>query len=174
MRVQAAVRCLNCPGKSLHLVDLLNAECLKQNDETYVWLCSFEVVSANFALGGLFMQQTRLCDGGLRAPCISSLPLYTSLRVNFQLNTNGPSAGPTLGDLMTPGTGDAGQNRLAGLGFGLPTARLTARYFGGNLELVNLPGYGVDAFLNLRHLEDWEWQEGPELQHPVMQVANAN
>ena len=28
----------------------------------------------------------------------------------------------------------------AGLGFGLPLSRLYARYFGGDLRLVNMPG----------------------------------
>lgn len=51
--------------------------------------------------------------------------------------------------------------KLAGLGFGLPLSRLFARYFGGELALQNMPGYGVDAFLtlkNLVHLSD-EWNE---------------
>jgi [3-methyl-2-oxobutanoate dehydrogenase (acetyl-transferring)] kinase len=48
---------------------------------------------------------------------------------------------------------------LAGLGFGLPLSRLHARYFGGELALVNLPGYGVDAFLTLRRLDTAGWRE---------------
>ncbi|KAG0150103.1 hypothetical protein CROQUDRAFT_88383 [Cronartium quercuum f. sp. fusiforme G11] len=46
----------------------------------------------------------------------------------------------------------SGLGRLAGLGYGLPMARLYARYFGGNLEMVNLHGMsgGVDAFLLVR------------------------
>jgi hypothetical protein len=48
---------------------------------------------------------------------------------------------------------------MAGLGFGLPLSRLYARYFGGNLSLISMPGYGVDAYLNLRHLEDANWEE---------------
>lgn len=48
---------------------------------------------------------------------------------------------------------------LAGLGFGLPMSRLYARYFGGDLCLVNLPGYGVDAFLTLRRLDTGGWRE---------------
>ncbi|KAF6261335.1 alpha-ketoacid dehydrogenase kinase [Scenedesmus sp. NREL 46B-D3] len=48
---------------------------------------------------------------------------------------------------------------LAGLGFGLPLSRLHARYFGGDLQLVNLPGYGVDAFLTLRRLDTAGWHE---------------
>lgn len=48
---------------------------------------------------------------------------------------------------------------LAGLGFGLPLSRLHARYFGGDLKLVNLPGYGVDAFLTVRRLDTAGWHE---------------
>ena len=31
---------------------------------------------------------------------------------------------------------------------------------GGDLRLVNMKGYGVDAYLSLRRLEGGEWQEG--------------
>jgi signal transduction histidine kinase len=44
--------------------------------------------------------------------------------------------------------------RMAGLGFGLPLARLYAAYFGGSLELVSLPGHGVDVFLRLVDMAD--------------------
>lgn len=41
--------------------------------------------------------------------------------------------------------------RIAGLGFGLPMARLYCRYFGGNLELVNMHGVGggVDSYITV-------------------------
>lgn len=38
-------------------------------------------------------------------------------------------------------------------------SRLYARYFGGDLKLMNIPGYGVDAYLFLKKLGDQEWQE---------------
>lgn len=47
----------------------------------------------------------------------------------------------------------AARHEMAGLGFGLPLTRLYARYFGGDLALQNMPGYGVDAFLTLPRLE---------------------
>ena len=36
-----------------------------------------------------------------------------------------------------------------GTGFGLPIARLYSRYFGGDLKLYSMDGYGTDAFLYL-------------------------
>jgi signal transduction histidine kinase len=51
--------------------------------------------------------------------------------------------------------------KLAGLGFGLPLSRLYARYWGGELSVQNMPGYGVDAFLTLKNLADpsHDWRE---------------
>ncbi|KAI9277369.1 branched-chain alpha-ketoacid dehydrogenase [Sporodiniella umbellata] len=43
---------------------------------------------------------------------------------------------------------------LAGLGFGLPLARMYARYFGGSLTLVSMWGYGCDVFLKLKHIDE--------------------
>ena len=55
---------------------------------------------------------------------------------------------------MYTGTGDFdSRHKMAGLGFGLPLARLYARYFGGDLSLMVLPGYGTDAYLTLKRLE---------------------
>ena len=41
---------------------------------------------------------------------------------------------------------------LAGLGYGLPISRSYARYFGGDLNLMSMEGYGTDAFLHLPRL----------------------
>eukprot|EP01103_Thecamoeba_quadrilineata_P000143 TRINITY_DN10115_c0_g1_i1.p1 TRINITY_DN10115_c0_g1~~TRINITY_DN10115_c0_g1_i1.p1 ORF type:complete len:427 (+),score=73.41 TRINITY_DN10115_c0_g1_i1:122-1402(+) len=38
---------------------------------------------------------------------------------------------------------------MAGLGFGLPLARLYARHFGGDLEVVSMYGYGTDVYLRM-------------------------
>ncbi len=46
------------------------------------------------------------------------------------------------------------QSRMAGLGFGLPLSKLHARYFGGDLELVNVHGFGCDIYLCLDILDD--------------------
>ncbi|KAG7369538.1 mitochondrial branched-chain alpha-ketoacid dehydrogenase kinase [Nitzschia inconspicua] len=43
---------------------------------------------------------------------------------------------------------------LAGLGFGLPMSRAFARYFGGDLDIISLEGYGTDAYVYVRRLEE--------------------
>ena len=49
---------------------------------------------------------------------------------------------------------------IGGLGFGLPLSRVHARYFGGDLKLVSMQGYGVDVYLTLKRLEHQQgWEE---------------
>jgi len=60
--------------------------------------------------------------------------------------------------------------RMGGLGFGLPLSRLYARYFGGDLKLFSLPGFGVDAFLTLEHLAG-DWIEPGDEHVPVRPSA---
>jgi pyruvate dehydrogenase kinase 2/3/4 len=43
---------------------------------------------------------------------------------------------------------------LAGLGYGLPLSRAYARYFGGDLDIISMEGYGTDAFCHLARLGD--------------------
>ncbi|ORY03089.1 alpha-ketoacid dehydrogenase kinase [Basidiobolus meristosporus CBS 931.73] len=45
---------------------------------------------------------------------------------------------------------------LAGFGYGLPLSRLYSRYFGGDLKIISMEGYGTDAYLHLSRLSDSE------------------
>ncbi|CAK4079560.1 unnamed protein product [Aphanomyces euteiches] len=47
-----------------------------------------------------------------------------------------------------------GESPLAGLGYGLPISRLFARYFGGDLQIISMEGYGTDAYLHLKRVGD--------------------
>lgn len=43
---------------------------------------------------------------------------------------------------------------MAGYGYGIPISRLYARYFGGDLQIISMEGYGTDAYLHLSRLGD--------------------
>jgi [3-methyl-2-oxobutanoate dehydrogenase (acetyl-transferring)] kinase len=68
----------------------------------------------------------------------NTLPLDANADAAIDFNPSSPAA--------------SGRFRMAGLGFGLPLSRLYARYFGGDLRIVSMPSYGVDAFLYLKGL----------------------
>jgi len=57
------------------------------------------------------------------------------------------------GSSIFSSAGDHGTDSpLAGLGYGLPISRTYARYFGGDLNIMSMEGYGTDAFLHLSRL----------------------
>lgn len=56
---------------------------------------------------------------------------------------------------LIAGSGDHSvEAPLAGLGYGLPISRSYAKYFGGDLSVMSMEGYGTDVFLHLRRLGD--------------------
>lgn len=73
---------------------------------------------------------------------------------------NQSSGGTNFSQLGTP---------LAGFGVGLPLSRLYARYLGGSLQLLSLPGIGARAYLYLKRLETEAREEVPS--HTMRSVA---
>eukprot|EP00445_Apocalathium_hangoei_P036122 CAMPEP_0203940536 /NCGR_PEP_ID=MMETSP0359-20131031/77105_1 /ASSEMBLY_ACC=CAM_ASM_000338 /TAXON_ID=268821 /ORGANISM="Scrippsiella Hangoei, Strain SHTV-5" /LENGTH=445 /DNA_ID=CAMNT_0050870985 /DNA_START=23 /DNA_END=1359 /DNA_ORIENTATION=- len=53
-------------------------------------------------------------------------------------------------------------DELAGFGVGLPISRLYARYLGGSLDLISLPGYGTHAYLFLPRLSSQQVEVVPD------------
>lgn len=58
--------------------------------------------------------------------------------------------------LIGQGVDHSNNNPIAGLGYGLPISRSYCRYFGGDLDLVSMEGYGTDAFIHLKRIGDSE------------------
>jgi pyruvate dehydrogenase kinase 2/3/4 len=59
------------------------------------------------------------------------------------------TADPGIQEAMVGSSTDFGTGSpLAGLGYGLPIARTYARYFGGDLNIMSMEGYGTDAFVH--------------------------
>ena len=59
------------------------------------------------------------------------------------------TAAETAGD-VDAGASDAAP--MAGFGHGLPLSRLYARYWGGDLRIMSLQGFGTDAYIHIHKL----------------------
>ncbi|CAL5418636.1 unnamed protein product [Camellia sinensis] len=42
---------------------------------------------------------------------------------------------------------------MAGYGYGLPISRLYARYFGGDLQIISMEGYGGESWVRIKHIK---------------------
>ena len=56
-------------------------------------------------------------------------------------------------EMATHSGPDGQSNPMAGFGYGLPLSRLYARYFGGDLEVISMDGFGTDTFVYLNWLK---------------------
>lgn len=65
-----------------------------------------------------------------------------------EVSTTDPHAAPVTNPLRDFAT----TAPLAGLGYGLPIARNYARYFGGELKIMSMEGYGTDGYIYLPRL----------------------
>jgi signal transduction histidine kinase len=95
--------------------------------------------------------------GGIPVPLEDQIFEYGYTSVGTEDGGSGGAAksggADALGNLgaggLSPHTVVATADPIAGLGFGLPLAQCYARYFGGGIRLVSLPGHGTDAYLRL-------------------------
>jgi len=82
--------------------------------------------------------------GGIQRDSIDKIWLYSYT-----------TAGNEAQDKLTSSVDQTGTSPVfAGYGYGLPLSRLYARYFGGDLKIVSMEGYGTDAYMYLSTLGD--------------------
>ncbi|CAI5965918.1 unnamed protein product [Closterium sp. NIES-64] len=86
--------------------------------------------------------------------CHSSPPLATTCHrclklflIPLELITVAPLCAPCIVPIVNMWS-------RAGYGYGLPISRLYARYFGGDLQVVSMEGYGTDVYLHLNRLRN--------------------
>ncbi|KAK9818127.1 hypothetical protein WJX72_007548 [[Myrmecia] bisecta] len=96
--------------------------------------------------------------GGIADESLDEVWRYGYTTIADEPSVGASGAANSWAEMAGTTTPAGGRYRMGGLGFGLPLSRLYARYFGGDLQLVSMPGYGADAYLNLKRLEG-EWQE---------------
>jgi len=73
----------------------------------------------------------------------------------YSFSTIVPEARPSVTKSTTDVSGSSRDNKapMAGFGYGLPLSRLYSRYFGGDLEVISMDGFGTDAFVYLNWLK---------------------
>jgi len=78
--------------------------------------------------------------------------LFTTASPSIQERLIAFGSGEDSGDERSQMQDHGKNSPLAGLGYGLPISRSYARYFGGDLSIMSMEGYGTDCFLHLRRL----------------------
>lgn len=77
---------------------------------------------------------------------------YTTVKSTQKKNNDSMS----LGMQFQMAQSAANDSPMAGFGFGLPMARLYARYLGGELDIYSMPGYGTDTYIRLKPITEQE------------------
>ncbi|RHZ78252.1 hypothetical protein Glove_166g289 [Diversispora epigaea] len=85
----------------------------------------------------------KISDEGGGIPRSSIALVWTYMFTTAEPRTIDPESSPS--DFKAP---------MAGLGYGLPISRLYARYFGGDLKLISMEGYGTDVYLHLNRISN--------------------
>lgn len=91
------------------------------------------------------------CSYGL--PCLPACPPACLPCLSISLLPLLPlSLSPRLPASRSPPTTPPIAPLPCSYGYGLPISRLYARYFGGDLAIISMEGYGTDAYLHLNRL----------------------
>lgn len=90
------------------------------------------------------------CGGGMRQETLKNIWRYGYTSAKEQ------SSSASHGDELSGLCGQDGTSlrQMAGYGFGLPLSRVYAQYFGGDIHVQSMHGYGTDVYLNINHLGD--------------------
>ncbi len=131
------------PGHLHHMLFELFKNSLRATVEKYGVDCDNYPVISVIVAGGNEDITIKISDQGGGIPR-SALPLVWTYLYTTALN-------PLIDESNRPGDFRA---PLAGYGYGLPLSRLYARYFGGDLHLISMEGYGTDVYLHLSRLSD--------------------
>ena len=102
---------------------------------------------SGIASGDLYPQLHQVSDEGGGIPRSGMPRIWTYLYTTAQSPLN------LMDDELEGADGPA---VLAGYGYGLPISRLYARYFGGDLQIISMEGFGTDAYLHLNRLGDYQ------------------
>eukprot|EP00930_Biecheleria_cincta_P057776 TRINITY_DN43655_c0_g1_i1.p1 TRINITY_DN43655_c0_g1~~TRINITY_DN43655_c0_g1_i1.p1 ORF type:complete len:377 (-),score=71.79 TRINITY_DN43655_c0_g1_i1:449-1579(-) len=101
---------------------------------------------------GSFDMTIKISDagGGMRQQRLQNIWRYG------YTSTQEAAAGTRADDDLSALCGQdvASSRQLAGYGFGLPLSRVYAQYFGGDIHVQSMYGYGTDVYLNINHLGD--------------------
>jgi len=92
------------------------------------------------------------CGGGMRREILQQVWKYGYSSTSSDVPSEAVDSGGVFGGLC--GQDRISFRQLAGYGFGLPLSRVYARYFGGDIVVQSMHGYGTDVYLNINHLGD--------------------
>ncbi|KAH3685869.1 hypothetical protein WICPIJ_003158 [Wickerhamomyces pijperi] len=140
------------PGHLMHMLFEVLKNSLRATVETSLKRCDGDITNLNFPPIKIIVSDgdeditIKISDegGGIKR---SSVPLVWTYLYTTMEETPDLDASYNQTDFKAP---------MAGFGYGLALSRLYARYFGGDLKLISMEGYGTDVYLHISKLTSQE------------------
>lgn len=140
------------PGHLLHMLFEVLKNSLRATVETTLRKCDGDITDLKFPPIKIIVADgdeditIKISDegGGIKR---SALPLVWTYLYTTMEETPDLDASYNQTDFKAP---------MAGFGYGLALSRLYARYFGGDLKLISMEGYGTDVYLHISKLTNKE------------------